>query len=82
MPKATGKEQHEILVRLIEDQFPKLRPGQRRYIQNKASQVLRRCEGSYTPYRLQNTSWPMIHGGIDHSFKVGNATVWFALIAD
>lgn len=82
MPNPKGKEQHVKLAALIESQFPKLRPGQKRYIQNKVSQILHRCEMSDVPYRLQSTQWAMVNGEINHSFTVGKVDVWFALEAD
>lgn len=82
MPNPLGRQQHLVLVNLIESQFPKLRPGQKRYIQNKVSQVLSRCAMSNVPYRLQSTQWSMVNGEIDHSFGVGKVTVYFALEAD
>lgn len=50
-----GFEQHRNMKRYIDDLFPELTPGQRIYIQNKTSNILRRLgddiiEVWVTPY--------------------------------
>lgn len=72
--KELGKQQHAYLKQRIIDEFPNLTSGQKWYVQNKISQILRRCKCDVIQIWVSNKSFSYCQYEQSHEFIVGGKT--------
>lgn len=80
--KEKGAAYHRSMVGIIAREFPDLKPGQQRYIQNKVSNLIRQFKGDV--HEVYLSARPITHGIYvsDENFEFEGLTVYLRFIID